>query len=402
MSTTKPLDGIKVIEISTIITASLSAMMLSDQGAEVIKIEPAGTDGDYLRALGPYFIDEERNSASSIFFQALNRNKKSITLNILSTEGKEILGKLVKTSDAVCNNLRGDVPEKLGITFDQLKQYNKKIVAAHCSAYGREGPRKNWPGYDYLMQAEAGYFSLTGEPAAPPARFGLSIVDYMAGLTMAFSLVSGVLSARDSGIGRDIDVSLFDTAMFNQSYVAAWALNSDYEPERLDRSAHPVLVPCQLYKTSDGWIYLMCNKESFWSILCEYIDRKDLGEDKRFLNFKLRQENRSLITEILDKELSKKSTSEWLKIFAGNVPAAPILDVKSSLQNEFVKERNNIETITTKNKKNISLLKTPIRFDTENHVDKTAPELGEHNEEIFTKLGYSIEDINLLKNKDII
>ena len=172
-----PLEGLKVLAFEQYGAGPFGSQYLSDLGAEVIKIEPAGTDGDYLRALGPYFIDEERNSASSIFFQALNRNKKSITLNILSGEGKEILGKLVKTSDAVCNNLRGDVPEKLGITFDQLKQYNKKIVAAHCSAYGREGPRKNWPGYDYLMQAEAGYFSLTGEPDAPPARFGLSIVD---------------------------------------------------------------------------------------------------------------------------------------------------------------------------------------------------------------------------------
>ena len=397
-----PLEGLKVLAFEQYGAGPFGSQYLSDLGAEVIKIEPAGTDGDYLRALGPYFIDEERNSASSIFFQALNRNKKSITLNILSDEGKEILGKLVKESDAVCNNLRGDVPEKLGITFDQLKQFNKKIVAAHCSAYGREGSRKNWPGYDYLMQAEAGYFSLTGEPNAPPARFGLSIVDYMAGLTMAFSLVSGVLSARSSGIGRDIDVSLFDTAMFNQSYVAAWALNSDYQPERLDRSAHPVLVPCQLYKTADGWIYLMCNKESFWPTLCDYIDRKDLGIDKRFSNFKLRQENRDLITDILDKELSKKSTSEWLEIFAGNVPAAPILDIKSSLENEFVKERNNIQKIITKNNKKLSLLKTPIRFDTENHVDKTAPELGEHNEEILNKLGYSNEDIKLLKNKDIV
>ena len=140
----------------------------------------------------------------------------------------------------------------------------------------------------------------------------------------------------------------------------------------------------------------MCNKESFWPTLCKYIEREELGKDERFLNFKLRQENRDLITEILDKELSKKK-SEWLEIFAGNVPAAPILDVKSSLQNEFVKERNNIQTIKTKNKKNISLLKTPIRFDTENHVDKTAPELGEHNEEIFTKLGYSEKDIKLIE-----
>ena len=146
----------------------------------------------------------------------------------------------------------------------------------------------------------------------------------------------------------------------------------------------------------------MCNKESFWPTLCKYIEREELGKDERFLNFKLRQENRDLITEILDKELSKKKTNDWLEIFAGNVPAAPILDVKSSLENKFVKERNNIQTIKTKNNKQISLLKTPIRFDAEDHVDKTAPELGEHNDEIFSGLGYSEKDIKLLKNKGII
>ena len=397
-----PLEGLKVLAFEQYGAGPFGTQYLSDLGAEVIKVEPAGTTGDYLRDVGPYFLEGEKDSVSSIFFQALNRNKKSITLDILSQEGKEVLKKLVKYSDAVCNNLRGDVPEKLGITYEKLKIYNKKIVCAHCSAYGREGSRKNWPGFDYLMQAEAGYFSLTGEPEGPPARFGLSVVDYMSGLTMAFSLISGVLSARDTGIGRDIDVSLFDTALFNQNYLAAWTMNSNYENERLDRSAHPVLVPCQLYKTFDGWIYLMCNKENFWPALCKSIDREDLSKDERFKNFKLRLEQRELLTEILDKELMKKKTEEWLEIFGGNVPAAPILNVREALQNDFVKERKNIHQLKTKDNKAINLLKTPIRFDQEKFIDSTAPALGENNEEIYSKIGLSEKDFNILKNKGII
>ena len=285
-----PLSGVRVIAFEQYGAGPFGTQYLADLGADVIKVEPAGTSGDYLRAIGPYFIDgKDRNSASSIFFQALNRNKKSITLDIFSNDGKKILQKLVENADAVANNLRGDVPEKLGITYDQLKQYNKSIVSAHCSAYGREGPRKNWPGYDYLMQAEAGYFSLTGEPNGPPARFGLSIVDYMSGLTMSFGLVSAILSARSTGIGRDVDVNLFDTAMFNQSYMAAWTLNTDFKSERLDRSAHPILVPCQLYKTKDGWIYLMCNKESFWPVLCKKLGREDLIDNSKYVDFSSRQ-----------------------------------------------------------------------------------------------------------------
>ena len=397
-----PLEGLKVLAFEQYGAGPFGTQYLSDLGAEVIKVEPAGTTGDYLRDVGPYFLEGEKDSVSSIFFQALNRNKKSITLDILSQEGKEVLEKLVKYSDAVCNNLRGDVPEKLGITYEKLKIYNKKIVCAHCSAYGREGSRKNWPGFDYLMQAEAGYFSLTGEPEGPPARFGLSVVDYMSGLTMAFSLISGVLSARDTGIGRDIDVSLFDTALFNQNYLAAWTMNSNYENERLDRSAHPVLVPCQLYKTFDGWIYLMCNKENFWPALCKSIDREDLSKDERFKNFKLRLEQRELLTEILDKELMKKKTEEWLEIFGGNVPAAPILNVREALENDFVKERNNIHKLKTKDNKVINLLKTPIRFDQEEFIDSTAPALGENNEEIYSKIGLTEKDYNILKNKGII
>ena len=398
-----PLSGLKVLAFEQYGAGPFGTQYLADMGAEVIKIEPAGTSGDYLRDIGPYFIDgDDRNSASSIFFQALNRNKKSMTLDVLSDEGKMILQKLVQNADAVCNNLRGDVPEKLGITYNQLKPYNKAIVAAHCSAYGREGPRKNWPGYDYLMQAEAGYFSLTGEPDGPPARFGLSIVDYMSGLTMSFGLVSAVLSARSTGLGRDVDVNLFDTAMFNQSYMAAWALNTDFKSERLDRSAHPILVPCQLYKTKDGWIYLMCNKESFWPVLCKKLGREDLCSDPKFLNFAARQSNRDEVTKILDTELMKKNTSEWLLEFGGIVPAAPILDLKQSLENTFLNDRNNIQHLKTKKGVDISLLKTPVHISDSEFQDNTAPELGENTQDVLNDIGFTDDEIaKFKKNKTI-
>ncbi len=398
-----PLSGVKVLAFEQYGAGPFGTQYLADMGADVIKIEPAGSSGDYLRDIGPYFLDgDDRNSASSIFFQALNRNKKSMTLDVLSDEGKIILHKLVQNADAVCNNLRGDVPEKLGITYDQLKSINKAIVAAHCSAYGREGPRKNWPGYDYLMQAEAGYFSLTGEPNGPPARFGLSVVDYMSGLTMSFGLVSAVLSARSTGIGRDVDVNLFDTAMFNQSYMAAWSLNTDFKSERLDRSAHPILVPCQLYKTKDGWIYLMCNKESFWPVLCKKLGREDLITDPKFVNFAVRQTNRDEVTRILDKELMKKETSEWLIDFGGIVPAAPILDLKQSLENPFLKDRDNIQHLKTKRGVEISLLKTPVHISDPDFKDKTAPELGENTKDILKEAGFSEEEISLFEKNNTI
>jgi succinate--hydroxymethylglutarate CoA-transferase len=398
-----PLSGLKVLAFEQYGAGPFGTQYLADMGAEVIKIEPAGTSGDYLRDIGPYFIDgDDKNSASSIFFQALNRNKKSMTLDVLSDEGKMILQKLLLNADAVCNNLRGDVPEKLGITYDQLKPFNKAIVAAHCSAYGRDGPRKNWPGYDYLMQAEAGYFSLTGEPSGPPARFGLSVVDYMSGLTMSFGLVSAVLSARSTGIGRDVDVNLFDTAMFNQSYMAAWALNTDFKSERLDRSAHPILVPCQLYKTKDGWIYLMCNKESFWPVLCNKLGREDLITDPKFINFASRQVNREEVTRILDLELMKKNTSEWLEEFGGIVPAAPILDLKQSLENPFLNDRNNIQHLKTKRGVDISLLKTPVHISDSEFEDTTAPELGENTQDILNDIGFTDDEIaTFKKNKTI-
>src|SRR5690606_7575375 len=195
--------------------------------------------------------DDPLPEGDSLFFQSFNRNKRSITLNLKHAEGQKVLHDLVATADGVLNNLRGDQPAKLGLTYEALKAANPRVVCVHLSAYGREGERASWPGYDYLMQAEAGYLSLTGEPDGPPARFGLSIIDLMTGTTAALGLVSAVLGARQTGQGRDVDISLFDVALHNLCYVATWYLNGGHQTGRAPRSAHPSLVPSQMYRTAD-------------------------------------------------------------------------------------------------------------------------------------------------------
>ena len=256
------------------------------------------------RTVGPHFLEAEGASDASLFFQAFNRNKRSITLDLSKPGSRPVLERLVARSDAVASNLRGDVPAKLGLTYDRLAHANPKIVCAFLSAYGRDGSRAAWPGYDYLMQAEAGYFSLTGEAGTPPSRMGLSIVDLMTGLGQAFALVSAVLKARETGRGTDIDISLFDLACFNLSYLSAWYLNTGHVQGRVPRSGHPSLTPCQLYRTGDGWIFLMCNKEKFWPILCKAVGREEWAADPRFASFKTRLAHREVIEALLDEALS--------------------------------------------------------------------------------------------------
>ena len=293
MSTQLPLEGVRVLAIEQYGAGPFGTLFLADQGAELIKIENPNTGGDFARDVGPYFFTPE----NSEFFHAYNRNKKSLSLDLSKPEGREVFLDLVKGADAVASNLRGDVPAKLGLTYEALKDVNPKIVCAHLSAYGREGSRASWPGFDYLMQAEAGYFALTGEPETPPTRFGLSVVDQMTGLALAYALLAGLTGARATGTGRDMDVSLFDVAMCNTAYPAIWYLNEGHEQDRLPRSGHPALTPCQLYTTKDGWIFLMCNKEKFWPALCTAIGKDEWAEDPRFARFKDRLENRGIDPE---------------------------------------------------------------------------------------------------------
>jgi crotonobetainyl-CoA:carnitine CoA-transferase CaiB-like acyl-CoA transferase len=383
-----PLQNVRIVAVEQYGAGPIGTLYLASLGAEIIKIENPRDGGDVSRTVGPHFVEGVERSAASLFFQGLNHNKKSLSLDLSREDGRSILHRLVADADALASNLRGDVPAKLGITYSQLAAHNPKLVCAHLTAYGRQGPRAAWPGYDFMMQAEAGYFAMTGEPDGPPTRFGLSIVDFMTGLAMAFGLTAALVDARQSGFGRDIDVSLFDVAIFNLNYVATWYLNANAVPQRAPRSAHLSLTPCQMYRTLDGYIYLMCNKEKFWGSLCDEIGYPQWKDDPRFASYAARLENREQLTLLMDAALARQTTTDWLTRFKGKVPAAPVLDVPKALENPFVADSDRIQRVPLAGGSDIRVLRSPIRCEDPSPMPTAAPRLGEHTDDILQSLGY--------------
>jgi succinate---hydroxymethylglutarate CoA-transferase len=392
-----PLSGLRVIAVEQYGAGPYGSMQLADLGAEVIKIENPADDGDMARRVGPYFV----GPGDSQFFHSFNRNKKSITLDLKKPAARRVMAALAARADGLMNNLRGDLPEKLGLTYEALAPANPRIVCAHLSAYGRSGSRADWPGYDYLMQAETGYLSLTGEPDGPPSRMGLSIVDLMTGLFAAFALVSGVLETRATGKGRDVDVSLFDCALQNLSYLATWYLNEGHVQGREPRSAHPSLVPSQLYRTRDGFIFIMCNKEKFWPILCDRIGHPEWAEDPRFRTFKDRFDNRSTVNRLLDEALSQRSTAEWLDHFAGRVPAAPVNNIRAALDNPFLREAGRIQDYQVPGIPPLRMVAGPI-VTTDDPPCHAAPALGADTDAVLRGCGFSDPDIEVLRADKVI
>jgi crotonobetainyl-CoA:carnitine CoA-transferase CaiB-like acyl-CoA transferase len=393
---------VRILAVEQYGAGPFGTQVLADLGADVIKIEDPASGGDVARTVGPYFTDALPETAQSYFFQGLNRGKKSVSLNLAHTEGRAVFERLVANADAVASNLRGDVPQRLGLTFESLSAFNPKIVCGHLTGYGRSGERADWPGYDYLMQAETGYFHLTGDPDGPPSRMGLSLVDLMTGVALGLGLVSAVMSARATGRGRDIDVSLFDMALFNLNYVGHWYLNAGAVTTRLPRSAHPSLTPCQTYRTRDGWIYLMCNKEKFWGVLCEQIGRAAWTKDPRFLKFPDRLRNRAQLTPLLDEALGARTTAEWMERFAGQVPAAPILDVGQALDNPFVADSDRIEKFPLEDGTTMRLLASPIRASGPLLPERRAPALGEDTDAILAEAGICAAEIHKLRRDGVI
>ncbi|MFM7533871.1 MAG: CoA transferase, partial [Rubrivivax sp.] len=270
--------------------------------------------------------------------------------------------RLVATADAVLDNLRGDQPAKLGLTRKALAPLNPRIVCAHLSAYGRDNERAAWPGYDYLMQAECGYLHLTGEPDGPPARMGLSIVDYMTGLTLATGLLAALLGALKSGEGREVDVSLFDVALFQLTYPATWQLNGGPTTTRQPRSAHPATVPCQLFPTADGHVFVMCMTQKFW-------DRPvaEIGDDAlyeaRYATAAARREHRAELVARLDIAFAARSTRQWLAALQGNLPIAPVLDLPAALDNPHVWQQGLLQPTPHPHAPDFRLLANPIQLD---------------------------------------
>ncbi len=392
-----PLSGLRVVAVEQYGAGPFATQHLADLGADVIKIENAKDGGDVGRAVGPHYF----GPGDSHFYEAFNRNKRSLTLDLKTQEGREILQHLVARSDALFDNLRGDLPVKLGLDYASLAAANPALVCVHLSAYGRTGSRQAWPGYDYLMQAEAGYLSLTGEPDGPPARFGLSIIDLMTGTTAAMALLAGVLEARRAGRGRDLDVSLFDVALHNLAYVATWYLNGGHTTRREPRSSHPSLTPSELYRTRDGWIFLMCNKEKFWGVLAEVLGRPEWISDPELCNYKARLVNRNRVRRELDDVLMTEDTATWMTRFAGKVPASPVYDVAQALENPFVAEQDRVLDFLHPEHGPIRGVASPVRID-EALPTRAAPRMGEHTETILRDLGYDDTRIAWLREKAVV
>jgi crotonobetainyl-CoA:carnitine CoA-transferase CaiB-like acyl-CoA transferase len=377
-----PLKGLRIVAVEQYGAGPYGSMHLADLGAEVIKIEsPPG--GDVSRATGPYFLGE----GDSLFFQTFNLNKRSLRLDLKTAEGREVFEKLVASADAVLNNLRGDQPGKLGLDYATLSKIKPSIVCAHLSAYGRDNERAAWPGYDYLMQAEAGFMALTGEPDAPPARFGLSMVDFMTGTTMAMGLLAAVIGAMRSGEGRDVDVSLFDVALHQLSYPATWYLNNGHRTERLERSAHPSTVPCQVYKTVDGWVMVMCMLEKFWQTFVEGIGSPAWASEARFTGFAARRESRLELTPLVDAILSTRTTAEWVAQFAGKIPIAPVLDIAQALDNPYVERVGMVQTVAHPQGAQ-RVLRNPVKLDGQRLNGEACPALNADADALLRELGY--------------
>jgi crotonobetainyl-CoA:carnitine CoA-transferase CaiB-like acyl-CoA transferase len=392
-----PLSGLKVLSLEQYGAGPYGAMFLAQLGAEVIKIEPP-EGGDTSRATGPFFLGPH----DSLFYQTFSLNKKSLTLDMKSPQGRDIFERLVPTADIVMNNLRGDQPEKLRITFNHLKHLNSKLVCGHLSAYGRGTSREAWPGYDYLMQAEAGFMSVTGEPDSPPQRFGLSMVDFMTGAQFAIGILAAVMGARSSGVGCDVDVSLLDAAVHQLSYPAMWYLNAGHSITRTDRSSHPYVVPSQLFKTQDSWIFIMAQLPKFYTQLVTLLARPDLATDSRFATVAARFENKEALVAEMETILTQQPTSHWMAVLGGKIPCAPVNDVQQALENPFLQANGMITHTPHPQQADMRALANPLRINGARLKNQAAPALGADSAAILQDAGYSETDIAAFQAAGII
>jgi len=386
----KPLEDVRIISLEQYGAGPFGSVHLADMGADIVKIEDPNVGGDVGRYVPPYNKGED-----SLFFETFNRNKRSISLDLTTEAGRAVFEDLVRTSDAVYSNLRGDVPAKLRIRYEDLKHLNPAIVCCSLTGFGMTGPRANEPGYDYILQGLAGWMSLTGDPEGPPTKSGLSLVDFCGGYIAALSLMVGLHAARRDGVGGDCDLSLYDTAISMLTYPATWHLNAGYEPVRTKNSAHPSLVPFQAFEASDGWLVVGCAKEKFWTRLIEAIGLPELGNDPRFESFTTRGEYKDDLLPILEQRFAQNTVDHWLSLLTpAGVPSGPINDVAQALKEPHTIARGLIAKTEHPVWGEIEQVVSPVRFGTEEITHRRAPLRGEHSADVLAALpGYTAERI---------
>ena len=386
----RPLEDIRIIAVEQYGAGPFGSVHLADLGAEVIKIEDPSVGGDVGRYVPPFAEGED-----SLFFEAFNRNKRSISLNLSTPAGREVFEDLVRNADAVYSNLRGDVPEKIKIRYDDLKHLNPAIVCCSLTGFGMTGPRRNEPGYDYVLQALAGWMDLTGEPEGPPSKSGLSMVDYSGGFVAAISLLAGIHAARRDGLGMDCDVSLYDTAIGMLTYPAAWHLNAGFQPARTRHSAHPSLVPFQAFEAKDGWIVVGCAKEKFWQRLVVVLEHEEWGTDPRFATFADRDRNREVLLAMLEELFLTRTMDEWLEpLGAAAIPSARVNDVSAALVEPHTAARDLIVETEHPRYGTLRQVASPVRVGNQPPAYRRAPQRNEDADHVLTGiLGYGAEQV---------
>ena len=375
-----PLAGLRVIDLTRVLAGPFCAMTLGDMGAEVIKIEEPGK-GDDTRGWPPFAGGE------ATYFLSVNRNKKSLTLNLKPAEGQEILRALIATADVVLENFRPGTMERLGFGYERLRQDNPGLVYCSISGFGESGPESSRPGYDLIVQGESGVMDLTGFPDGPPVKVGNSVADLVSGMAAAQGIALALLARARTGKGQKVEIGMLDVMASLLTYQAGLYWNAGGKPGRRGNQ-HPSIVPYEVFQAQDAYLTLGVANNSLWERTCRAIGREDLTKDPRFDTEANRVTNRGVLVPLLNEIFGSRPADEWLsKLEHGGVPAGRIKTVAEVCESAHLKERGMAVTLPHAKAGPITMMGVPVRLhDTPGAVTSAPPLLGQHTEEILTGL----------------
>jgi crotonobetainyl-CoA:carnitine CoA-transferase CaiB-like acyl-CoA transferase len=399
-STDGPLDGVTVLDASRVLSGPFCTMQLGDLGADVIKIErPDG--GDQTRSWSP---PEYGDSGEAAYYLSTNRNKRSLTLNLASEEGREVFRDLASEADVVVENFRVGKMEDWDLDYETLSAENPDLVYCSISGYGQDGPHKDRPAYDLIMQAEGGMMSITGEQGSPPVRVGVAIADIGAGMYATQSILAALFHRefQDAG-GQYIDIALFEAMVAWQTYMASYHFATGEPPGRMG-SKHPTIAPYQAFPTTDGYIVVAVPSPNLWPRFCQAIDREDLIDDPRFETNDDRVTNREELDTILEAEFEDYTTAEAKELFDEHgVPASQVNDMADVFDHPQVQARGMRQSVAHPTAETVEMPGSPMHLsDTETDIDRHPPLLGEHTDEILTEFGFDDDTISSFHENDIV
>lgn len=391
------LEGIKILDLSRTLAGPFCTMLLGDMGAEVIKVEQPGTGDESRRFTPPTWNGE------SCYYLTSNRNKRSITVNLKSEEGKEIIYKLAKSADVLVENYRTGAMDKLGFGYEALKEINPRLVYCSISGFGRTGPERNRAGYDLLLQGFGGLMSITGDPNRGPAKAGMSIVDLTTGMFAVYGVLSALFYAQKTGKGQFVDVSLLDGQISLLNHMATGYMATGKPAGRMG-SAHPSIVPYQSFRAKDMDIILAVANDGLWKKCCQALEWFDLLEDSRFtINDDRVARRQELVTIISERLITMESKEIFERLDQAGVPVGPIHTIDQILNHPQVHAREMMIEIEHPNVKNLKVPGFPVKLsETPSNVRRYPPLLGEHTDEVLGELGYSNKQIGELKKGKVV